>query len=67
MQERKGAIMMISYRLGLLIETHADTLAAGLRRKWRFVDRAIYFTAVGCQEEVEHPRPQQRELVAAIK
>jgi hypothetical protein len=31
----------------------------------QFFDRAIYFAAVGYQEQVEHQRPQERKVVAS--
>ena len=48
---RKGAIMMFSYRLVRLIETHADTLAAGLEKKVlssAYVTASVPFPPMNC-------------------
>ena len=50
--------MMFSYRLVRLIETHADTLAAGLEKK------VMSFTCVSCFRTI--PAPELRERVYEI-
>jgi hypothetical protein len=49
-REGKGAIMMISYRLVRLIETHADTLATGLEKKVMSSDYVACFRTIPAHE-----------------
>jgi hypothetical protein len=46
MERGKGVIMMFSYRLVRLIETHADALAAGLENKVLSSDQVNHFRNV---------------------